>query len=367
MPSEPKPCRARVHERLPVGDQAEGLAHERVVERGPVDSHQEDLDRRARCGDDLDLARVLLRPRLRERQLAHHVDLAGEQRVDPRGLVVDRDVLPLVDVGLALVPVVLVADAEAALTDGELLELEGARADGVRVVGHSVLHDDRVLLDERVDQPRVRALQRHDEREVVGLAELGDADVGHARVRDVRLVAHQLHRVDDVVGGERLAVVPHDVRPQLDLPLRRVGVRRPLEREGGRVGKVRVHAGQRVVDVVEARGVDERRPDRGVEALRVASADMPDAQTAAGLDVAGRRSGRSGRLGRSTGFRRRRRLGGRRGGRLGRRRSSLLVPAARGQNAREACRDAGCAGAPEDVATGVLPFEDPDLLPLLRR
>ena len=57
----PKPCSARVDERLPVGDQAEGLAHERVVERRPVDGHQEDLDRRARRVDHLDLAGLLLR------------------------------------------------------------------------------------------------------------------------------------------------------------------------------------------------------------------------------------------------------------------------------------------------------------------
>src|SRR5918996_1522283 len=82
---------------------------------------------------------------LRERNLAHHVDLAAEERVQARRVVVDGDVLPLVDVRLALVPVVLVADAETALTGGELGQLERARPDGQAGRLRAVLDDDGVL------------------------------------------------------------------------------------------------------------------------------------------------------------------------------------------------------------------------------
>ena len=104
---------------------------------------------------------LLLLLRLGERDLADHVDLAGEERVQPRGVVVDRDVLPLVDVGLPFLPVVGVLRAEAALADCERLEHEGPGADGVREVLGAVLDDDGVLLDEGVEEAGVRGLERN--------------------------------------------------------------------------------------------------------------------------------------------------------------------------------------------------------------
>ena len=87
-------------------------------------------------------------------------------------------------------------------------------------------------------------------------------------------IAHLAQRPDHVVGGERRAVVPLDARAELDLPDGRGLVRRPRERETRRLREVRVHAHERVVEVVGARGVDERRAAAGVERLALAAADV---------------------------------------------------------------------------------------------
>src|SRR5918999_1743489 len=270
-----------VDERLPVGDEPEGLAHTSVVEGCDVDGHEEHLERRALGRDHLYVARLLLLLRLRERHLADHVDLAGEQRVQAGGVVVDRDVLPFVDVWLALVPVVRVARAEAALPDRERLEHERSGADGPSEVRSPVLDHHGVLLDEGVEEARVRAPERDLEREVVHLADVAEVDVQDARVGDVARVAHLREGVDDVIRGERLAVVPDDIRPQLDLPERRVLVRVPLEREAGLDLERRADAAEGVEDVEVAGGVDEGGAARRVEGLAPAGADVGDAQAPA--------------------------------------------------------------------------------------
>ena len=62
-----------------------------------------------------------------------------------------------------------------------------------------------------------------------------------------------------------------------------VGVRRPREREPRRLREVRIDAHQRVVEVVGARRVDERRAAARVERLALAAADVADAQAPAAL------------------------------------------------------------------------------------
>ena len=100
-------------------------------------------------------------------------------------------------------------------------------------------------------------------------------------------VGHLLERVDDVVGGEGLPVVPDDVGPQAEDPHGRVVVRLPLEDEARLDLERRADAEQRVVDVEEARRVDERRAGCGIDGLARAAADVPDAQSTPALWVTG--------------------------------------------------------------------------------
>ena len=142
------------------------------------------------------------------------------------------------------------------------------------------------------------------------------------------------------VSGD--AVVPRDVGAQRDLPLGRVGVRRPLEREARRRREVGVHPRQRVVDVVVARRVDEVRAAGRVERLGVAAADVGDPQTAARLDGVGRRGGAA----------RDRRLAG--SGRARRRGGVIRAAAARGEEPGQS----GRAGDGEEPAAVHLLLEE---------
>ena len=182
----PKPPSARVDHRLAVRDQTERLANQGIVERGLVDGHQDHLDGGARRVDHLDLAGLLLRVRLRELELAHHVDLTGEQSVEPGRVVGDGDVLPLVDVRLALVPVVRVLVTEAPLADREGHEHERPGTDRIGVVRVPVLNHYGVLLYELVVEARIGALEGNGQGDVVDLLHLAEPDVDDARVGDVR-------------------------------------------------------------------------------------------------------------------------------------------------------------------------------------
>ena len=168
-------------------------------------------------------------------KLRHGVDLARQQRVEARRVVVDVRDLERVDVGLALHPVVRVLREHALPAGRERLRHERARADRLLVVlGRLALGDDpRVVVGEVAREIRIGGLERDAHRQLVDGLQLAQLDAGDEGQRGARLARHLLDRPDHVLGAEGLAVVERDAGAELDLPDGGVLVVRPLERKPG--------------------------------------------------------------------------------------------------------------------------------------
>jgi hypothetical protein len=118
------------------------LAHAHVVERSLVDPHREWLPPAGLGAEHLESGVALGLPHLRRREVGDRLHLLAEQRVDARRVVRKVDDHDLIDVRLALPPVVRVLDEHAALARREALVLERTGAHRVlRVVvrGHNAV------------------------------------------------------------------------------------------------------------------------------------------------------------------------------------------------------------------------------------
>ena len=234
------PALDAVDDRLLVDRVRDRLAHQRVLERGvallqavaAVD--RELLERALVALDDLDPLDVLEPVERGARHRVRGIDLTAAQRRDHRLRVVevadhDRGERPLA------APVVRVRLEARELALLELGQVVGARADAVLpvVLGDllrvvllvDVLRDD---VDVQHGQLRVRHRRLDLDRGRVDRLRLEVR--GDRAVVEPLLLARAVDRVDDVVGGQRLAVGPLEVRAQLVGP--RLAVIRPLPRLG---------------------------------------------------------------------------------------------------------------------------------------
>ncbi len=134
---------------LAVHSQPEGLSDALVVERRAVHAHGERQPHAGFRVEDLH-ARVRVQDlQQRQRDLADGVHLGGEQGVDQRIVIVEVEDRQLVQVGLAIAPIVVIAGEDAALSGREGLDLEWA---GSHRLGRVVVcgHDAQGVLPERV-------------------------------------------------------------------------------------------------------------------------------------------------------------------------------------------------------------------------
>ena len=220
-------------------------------------------------------------------RLVDGVDLAAEQRVDARRVVGEVDDDQLVGVRLAVLPVVRVLQEAALLARGEAVVLVRAGADGVgRVV---VGGDDAVeVLAEVVRERRVGELERHADGPVVQLLHavaLDVADRGGADLRVLR-IGDPLEREDDVVGGDRLAVVEGQALLQADVPdLRALAGLDRLGQQHLQLGEVRTADRQRLVQVPDPHDVRVRDRLVGVDRVLRAAAGGTGADDPAGLEL----------------------------------------------------------------------------------
>jgi hypothetical protein len=216
---------------LAVDDEPHGLPHAHVVERRPVHPHGE---RQPRAGLRLEHTQAgigLDDVQLAQRKLIDRVDLPAEQRVDPGGVVREVDDDELVQVGLALAPVVRVPYEDALLSRFEAPQRERPGTDRVlRVIpgwNNAVL-----VLRELVEEDRVRSMEDQLDGPVV--PDLDSAGVDRGQPRSTGLgglrIDDALERVHDVVRRHRLAVVELHALAQPDGPL--PGIRRRLDRLG---------------------------------------------------------------------------------------------------------------------------------------
>ena len=154
------------------------------------------------------------------------VDLAGDQRVEPRRAVVDDGDLDPVEPAAIRLPVVaglLQRDAHARI---EFIDAEGAGADRLRPILEAVRHDAHVIVGERVRQVGVRPVQRNLNLILVELLDVGDR-LERARAAGLGVAAVQVERVDGVVGGKFLAVRELDPLAQIEDPVLRAVLRLP--------------------------------------------------------------------------------------------------------------------------------------------
>ena len=190
------------------------------------------------------------------------IDLARDQRRQPRRVVGDRREDDFLDVALDLAPVVRVA--LVGRLDAGRAARQHVRAGAVRVERRVALFlvleverpRDLVLLAPRLahdpervevlEEDRVHRGERELDRRLVDLPRRADAGRVVVDLRGRHLAA--LHRVHDVVGRERRAVVELHALAQLEAPGQRADLL-PFGREAGNDLQLAVTAGQALVDL----------------------------------------------------------------------------------------------------------------------
>ena len=254
-----------VEHRLPVDQQPHRLAEVAVVGGRTFRVHREGQVPARRRVRHLGVGR----PRDDRNRLGidpdRDVDVAGEQRVDPRRGVTDAEALHLVDVRIALVVVVRVLRREHADPGAEIPGGEAERAGAHEVVEvlEAVRHHHRVHVAEVHREVGVGRLEVDDEPVPVRLHVRDDVE---PRLDDrVGLLAPvTVQRVDAVLDGQRLAVVELDAAADLESPGLEIVRRVPLGGEirlGRELGRV---AHDRAADLVRPHEVE-----RGGQAVRV--------------------------------------------------------------------------------------------------
>src|SRR6266516_1688554 len=237
---------------LAVGDQPERLADPHVVERCLIDGHADRNPAAALAVEDLEASR-LRRCDLGERHRGDRVDLATEECVDARDVVVDVDDEHTIEVGLAVLPVIGVAGELGAVAGREADERVRPRPDLLAALLRVLVadrDDAHEVLAEGVRQHRIRLIKSDPDGPLVDLAHVLRPEAGELRrrVEAQLLVEHALDRPGNIVGRHRLAVVELDALAEADRPRLRV-----LARERGREARP-----EPVVVVV----VDERLEQR---------------------------------------------------------------------------------------------------------
>jgi hypothetical protein len=243
----------------------------RIVEGRRVGAH---LDRghRAEPRHDERDGRVRLQGAGAQRgHLVDHVDLAGEEGVDPRLGLGDLDDLDLVEVRPAGLPVVRVADQQRAVAGRPALQHERAGADGegLRVEDvRAVLDHEHVPAGEHGSQVRQRLGQRDHDGPVVdgaGPAQVHDGQVGG---RGLGRVEHPPDAVEHVPRGQRRPVAEQHPGAQVHRPLGAVGVGLQRLCEPVAQGQVRLVRDEPVPDVLAERTARGRPGDVRVQRVR---------------------------------------------------------------------------------------------------
>ena len=187
------------------------------------------------------------------RDVLHQVDVAGQQRGLAGGVVADH-ADEHAGVGRFDAPVVVVALERHALAVAEADEPVGSGADGdtgaagLRRLAGQVRGDDEDV-GELAGEGRVRTVRVDQEGVGVDDLEPGDrAQVAVVGTRVVGQVADPGKARDDVICGERGAVVEADVAAELEFPGLRIELA-PAFGEGGRPVDVGVAAHEGVEDV----------------------------------------------------------------------------------------------------------------------
>ena len=133
------------------------------------------------------------------------VDLAGDQRVEPRGPIVDDGHVNAIQKAFALLPVrpdLLDRDAHARI---ELVEDKGPRADRLRPVLEAVRDHQEMIVRETIGQVGVGSGERDLDLVIVELLDVGDA-LHRSGAARFRVAPVEVERVDRVIGSEFLAI-----------------------------------------------------------------------------------------------------------------------------------------------------------------
>ena len=180
--------------------------------------------------------------------------------------------LDLVEIS-TLAPVIVKARTNGADTGLELLDLVGAGTDGRGEILCAFLQDLEVEGAKGDRKVRVRRGQDGLHLIVVDLLPLFDHRDKRRGVGDGICAHVTVHRVDDVVGGQGLAVVEFDTLADLEGPLGGRIIRQNLFGKLGLIAELLGQTGQRAVihtaaEIIEGRGV-ECRIERVVRSVLV--------------------------------------------------------------------------------------------------
>ena len=255
----------------------------RVVGGLAVDHHRQVDECAALRPDQIHLLALLDQTHSLRVQLQHHIDVAREQSVHPRGNVADTDDFDLVHPGSVRPPVVVVALEDVTRTRLPVLDLERAGADrGGDEILVAVPTDLRPRIGQDNGEVGVRRGQPESDHVVAVLLHLRDLTRKCLGGRLGIFAVMPVERVDHVVCGERRAVMPFHVLAKLEDPFAGVrsgfpGLRQPRNRLQVRAsiyetvvyGEAHEDVGGRVVlrRIQRIPGLGRLDPDRDLAAL----------------------------------------------------------------------------------------------------
>ncbi|MND94450.1 hypothetical protein D3C80_866670 [compost metagenome] len=220
-----------------------------------------------------------------EVDLVDHIDLPGNQRVDPRGTVGDAEQFGAGKMSPARLPVVGVAFQRHAHTWLERLDGVAASADAGAPVGNAILagHDCQVVVSHHIREVGIARVQfEHHAVSAVGthLGHIAEHGLGR---RSRRIAQVMVDRGDHIVDGQALAVMKLHALAQFEGPDPGIGRRRPAFCQLGDGRAIHADFSQGVVHRREADKGEGIGPGTRIKGVGGAGPGQAQAQHAAGL------------------------------------------------------------------------------------
>ena len=215
------------------------------------------------------------------------VHLAGHQRVQARGAVVDHGEVERIEEATILAPVIRVAGAlhaHAGLIAGDG---ERAGADRLAKIRRPFRHHAAMVIGEHGRELTVRGFQADGDLVVTGLFHVRDRRE-HAGRAGLGFAAMQVDRINRIIRGEGFAVVEGDTFLQVEHPFGRTGFGFPARGQTGLGGIAGAGFDQRLKEGEAAGGADRIVPGGRVQAIGGAATADAEAHGA----TAARRFGR---------------------------------------------------------------------------
>ena len=147
-----------------------------------------------------------------------HLDIAGQQRANPRDLVGDRDQLDLLEIGSAWLPVIGISAHDRSNARRELAAGVRPGTIGLPEIAATIFHDQEMRHGKHGGQIGIGPGQAQLQFERAGRPCAGELVRDRFHLRPGGRIAMAQQRKNDVFSVQRLPVVEMDTATQTDIP-----------------------------------------------------------------------------------------------------------------------------------------------------